>query len=119
MTCEQLAAMAAELTAEIDAIDASIASSYSQANSQYLALLPSDTYGGTYPPADPLTVSGVQARITYLSTLNPMPMMLIQAYYSILQILQYIANSLVPTRAQKVAQLGSVKQQQINQGCQV
>ncbi len=115
MTCEEIALQIAELTAQFDVLDANISSSTSTANSQYLTILASDNFGGTYPQ-QPLTSTAIQARITYLMPMQPASSNVLALYMTLLALVISI-EGLKATQAQVVALLGGFKQQAIDQGC--
>ena len=115
MTCEELQEQIDTLTAQSETLSGSIASNQSSANSQFLACLAADSYGGMYPTYPP-TQGNVSLRIAYLSALTPAPTTLIAQWNGLLNTLQQIYNQQTAL-AQTNAMLGSFKAQYTEQGC--
>ncbi len=115
MTCEEIQAQIDELTAQFNVLQSSIEAAVTASNSQYLIILQSDNFGGTYP-GQPLTVVAIQARINYLLPMQPATMNVLSLYMALLSAL-IMLEGLKATQAQIVALLGGFKQQAIDQGC--
>ena len=116
MTCDELTEQIYDLTAQMTALQNSVASQRNAIDTAYNNALPNDIYGGTYPPV-PIQYAGLQTRITFLGSLNPKPQGLIGTYSAILGQLATLGGTQASLDT-TIAALGSMKSQYIDQGCQ-
>ena len=115
MTCDEINEQIAELTAQFNALSQDQSNLQNQINVAYYNAVSGDIYGGTYP-STPITIAGLQARIAYLNTRNPVPQATINAYSAIIGQLESLGG-IQATITQTVASLGGMKQAAIDQGC--
>jgi hypothetical protein len=117
MTCDQLREQIADLTAQSDTLNQDVIDDQAEIGSDFTNAIIDDNKGGTLPPGPPPTISGVQARITYLNTLAPVPSALISEWTNILNELETLAGVQAALTTTNAA-LGSMKSQYTAQGCQ-